>query len=374
MNKAGDLSSKFYFVGDLSLAGWNNKTSDAFASTFKQWQELTEHATLTVANFESCLIEDGSECNRFMAVPKSDCDVILDSGIDVLSLANNHILDCGEESLNFTRSFLQEIGFETVGAGKNIDDASAPLIISKCGVKIGILSSTDATHYKATGQRAGIAPLSLKRMRKSINQIIEDVDIVVLCIHSDLEFTNYPSPWKVKLSRQLAKSGADIIIHHHPHTLQGIEIYQGSLIAYSLGNFLFPVHSTNYMDNRDGYVNESVILEVNVKLNNYGDKTISYNLLPTVIDEDNVTRFASAEKAENIISKMSEYSLYLNNRGILRKRYLRLCLKQARNFIWGTYYTLSKNGVSSAFRYLHIHFSTKMHRNWMRGIFTLGWL
>lgn len=367
------MKSTFYFVGDVCLSGFNNHISDSFSATLRRWQALTHQADLTVANLESCIIENGRDCDRFMAVPRSDCGVITELGIDVFSLANNHIMDCGEESLKLAKTYLRGMGIETVGAGDNIEEATAPLIITKCGKRIGIISTTDATHYKAKRHRAGIFPLSLKRIKKSIKEIIDDVDLVVLCIHSDLEFTNYPSPWKVRLSRKLARAGADIVVHHHPHTLQGIEIYQGSLIAYSLGNFIFPVQATEYMKNRDGNVNESVILEVNVKYSGYNNKSIGYNLIPAIIDKDNITRFAGGNDAENIIRKMSEYSEYLSNLKKLRKMYMQLCLKQASNFIWGTYYTLCKSGVSSTYKYLHAHFSTKMHRNWMRGILTLGW-
>jgi len=367
------LNSKFYFVGDLTLAGWNNYVSDSFSTTYRRWQDLTNQADLTVANLESCLIENGKECDRLVAVSQSNCGAIAELGIDVFTLANNHILDCGEESLKFTQRYLREMGIGAVGAGKNIEEATAPLIVTKCGKRIGIISTTDATHYKAKKHRPGISPLSLKRMKKSIEEVLDDVDLVVVCIHSDLEFTNYPAPWKVRLSRKLARAGADIIVHHHPHTLQGIEIYEGSLIAYSLGTFIFPVHGTEYMKNRDGNVNEAVILEVNVKFAGHESKYISYNLIPTVIDKDNITNFADGDDAENIIRKMSEYSDYLGNWKKLRKVYLQLCLQQARNFVWGTYYTLCKGGILSAYKYLHAHFSTRMHRNWIRGMLTLGW-
>jgi hypothetical protein len=367
------LTSKFYFVGDLCLAGWNNDNNHTFSTTCREWQDLTNQAELTVANLETCIVENESECERFMAVPPATYGAIAGLGIDVFSLANNHILDCGEKCLNFTQAYLHGMGIHTVGAGNNIKEATAPLIITKNGKRIGIISTTDATHYKAKRNRAGISPLSLRLMKKSIADIINDVDLVILCIHSDLEFTNYPAPWKVRLSRKLARAGADIIVHHHPHTLQGIEIFEGSLIAYSLGNFIFPVHSTEYMHNRSGNVNEAGILEIIVSFNDRDSKNISYNFIPTVIDEDNITKFADATEADNIHRKISEYSNDLSNWKSLRKIYLQLCLQQANKFVWGTYYTLCNSGIMSTYKYLRVHFSTRMHRNWMRGLLTLGW-
>jgi len=366
------MASKFIFVGDLCLAGSDKSASYSFLNHCTQWQELTHGADLTVANLESCLIDDGIECGRFMAVNQSECDVIADSGINVFTLANNHILDCGEESLIFCQSFLRKLNINTVGAGNNLSQANEPLILNGNDTCIGIIAATDATQYKATSKRAGIAPLSLSGIKKAIKKIREDVELIVVCIHSDLEFTNYPAPWKVRLSRRLAKAGADIIIHHHPHTLQGIEIYHDTLIAYSLGNFMFPVHGKEYMENRDGRVDEAAILEVNVS-HSGGSRKINYKILPTVIDKDNSTRFANKYESEKIISRITGYSSKLSSPGDLRKIYLRLCLRQANTFLWGTYYTLCKSGITATYKYMHTHFSTKMHRNWMRGVLTMGW-
>lgn len=366
------MNSEIFFVGDLCLAGYNSEIDDLFSATRHHWHRLTAQADMTVANLESCIIENVHECDRFMATPESACDLISKLGIDVCTLANNHVMDCGSDGLYFMQRCLHAKGVQTVGAGMNINEASTPLTVSKNGTLIGIIATTDATHYKAKRNQAGISPLSLKQMEKAITKIIDTVDLVVLCIHSDLEFTNYPAPWKVKMSRKLARAGADIIIHHHPHTLQGIEIYEGTLIAYSLGNFIFPLNGLEYMENRDGHVNESVILKVNVESSTRGKNCISYNLVPIVIDKHNVTQFAEGKQAESIIAKMSQYSDTLHSMKHLRKRYFQACLAQAKRFLMGTYYTLDKDGLAAAYKYLRTHVTTKMHRNWMRGALTQG--
>ena len=367
------MALRFHFVGDICLAGFDSDLSNAFSVTAHQWQDLTRNSDLTVANLESCIIRNGKECSRFVAASQADSAVLTDLGIDVLSLANNHTLDCGGENLEFMRAYLQEIGIRTTGAGRNIEEASAPLILERGGMRIGIIATTDATHYKAKRNRAGISPLSLRRIKKSIRDVAADVDLLILCIHSDLEFTNYPAPWKVRLSRRLAKFGADIIVHHHPHTLQGMELYEGTLIAYSLGNFIFPFHGLEYMENREGCASESVILEVDIEPTGNNGRKIRFSIIPITIDKDNVTRFAKSADTERIIMKMSEYSDGLGDRKKLRKHYMRLCLEQARRMLRGTYYTLDRDGIAAAYNYLRTHFATRMHRNWMRGILTLGW-
>jgi poly-gamma-glutamate capsule biosynthesis protein CapA/YwtB (metallophosphatase superfamily) len=362
----------FCFVGDYCPAGSFCGGTGPSHLVCARCQLAIDNADLAIANLESCLVEDSSQCDKFMAVPESECGVIAESGFNVFTLANNHILDCGQESLLFTRDYLHRAGIRTVGGGENIEDADAPLVLVRDGKRIAIFGVTDATHYRARRNRAGISPLYRKQLKKSIRKISAEVDLVVVCIHSDLEFTNYPSPWKVKLSRQLVQAGADIVVHHHPHTLQGVETYEGSLIAYSLGNFVFPVHGREYMKDKDGNVDESVILEVEVRFPEKGEREIVYKVVPIVISEDNLTRTAEGEEADRIASKVSAISGALADQALLRRHYFGLCREQARRFLRGTYYAFRKGGILEAYTFLRVHFTTGMHRNWMRGYLSRG--
>ena len=117
-------------------------------------------------------------------------------------------------------------------------------------MRIAVINVTDASHYAARRNKPGLFALSRRRLKRTLRSVRRSVDLTIVCIHSDLEFTNYPAPWKVALSRWLVRRGADLVIHHHPHTLQGIEEFRGALIAYSLGNLVFPIHGGEYMDGR----------------------------------------------------------------------------------------------------------------------------
>ena len=360
------------FVGDYCPARRPDDGENSVQLVCIECQESIDSADVSVANLESCLVEDGCECDRFMAVKEPDCDVVAQSGFNVLSLANNHILDCGPDSLRFARNYLREAGIQTVGAGMNIDEANAPLMLARSGRRIAILSVSDATHYRARTGRAGISPLDRRRLKNSVRRASAGVDLVVVCIHSDLEFTNYPAPWKVRLSRELVRVGADIVVHHHPHTLQGIEAFEGGLIAYSMGNFVFPVHGSKYMREKAGGVTESAILEVDVRFTEDGKKTITHKAIPAVIRENNATTIADGQEAAQILGKLSQYSRALEDRTFLRRHYFGLCREQARRFMRGSYYALRKGGVVQAYAFLRVHLTTRMHRNWMRGFLSLG--
>ena len=362
----------FCFVGDYCPAGRSSDGKVSAQLVCAGCQESIDSADLSVANLESCLVEDGCECDRFMAVTESDCDVVAQSGFNVFTLANNHILDCGSDSLRFSRDYLHGVGIQTVGAGMNIEEADAPLVLARSDRRIAVFSVSDATHYGARASRAGISRFDRTRLKKSVRKASAEVDLVVVCIHSDLEFTNYPAPWRVRISRELVRAGADIVVHHHPHTLQGIEAFEGGLIAYSMGNFVFPVHGHKYMRDKAGCVTESAILEVDVRFAEDGNKAITHKIIPAVIREDNVTTIADAQEAGQILRKLSEYSSALGDRAFLRKHYFGLCREQARRFVRGTYYALRRGGVPQAYAFLRVHLTTSMHRNWMRGFLSLG--
>ena len=167
-------------------------------------------------------------------------------------------------------------------------------------------------------------------------------------------------------------NGAHIVIHHHPHTLQGIEYYRDCLIAYSLGNFVFPVHGSEYMKDRDGYVDEGIFLVVDIDWNSNGRKELRHEAIPVVIDSSNRTYVATDERKQQILDKLARYGAYLHETRILRQTHFRACRREAKRFLFGTYYAMQKQGVRSAVKYISIHFQTMMHRNWMRGLLTLG--
>ena len=361
------------FVGDYCLAGYTPDKANQQSPTCAKCQAAVESADLAIANLESCLVDEDSSCGRFMAGPESRCKPVAGSGFDVFTLANNHIMDCDEQGLEFTRRYLDTNGIATVGTADTSAEVNVPLIMNCDDKRIAIFAVTDASHYKARRNKAGVAPLQPNRLRKAVRGVRADVDLVIVCVHSDLEFTNYPAPWKVRLSKRLVEDGANLVVHHHPHTLQGIETYNGSLIAYSLGNFVFPVHGRKYMANKDGNVDESIILLADLHFADDGRASVAHRLLPVVIGKDNLTKVAEGARAESIVKKMSGYSEALGDVEYLRRHHFDMCRKEVRRFTRGTYYAVRKGGIKEAFDYLRVHFFTSMHRNWMRGFLTFGY-
>ena len=363
---------KIGFTGDFCLAESHLKPAGFAEHACSFSKNLNDNVDLAIANHEFCIVPSGDGEVRGMGLPVENADVIESAGFDVFCLANNHIGDYGEKTLLHTKQVLEQQGHKTVGIGRNVNEAVKPLFFKKNDFNIAIINFCDATQYAAGEEVSGLAHIEFDLIKKSIEDAKNGADLVILILHSDLEFTNYPSPWRVALSRKLAELGPDLIIQHHPHTLQGLEYHDGCLIAYSLGNFVFQAHGTAYGDGRRGDLDQSVYLTINVKDSDEEGRKIDYELTPIVIDEENRTNLASEQKSEEIFAKMKKYSEALKDPSFLRRHYHSECRNQMDTLFWDTYYRVAKKGIKEGIKYIHIHLKTKAHTNWMRGFFTFG--
>lgn len=167
-----------------------------------------------------------------------------DAGFTVLSLANNHMLDYQAGGMLDTVDALRKAGVCVTGAGEDAAAAFRPGVVSIKGRDIVFLSASDVVPKPSWAEagRPGIASMKdegpfIKRV-SDLRAAYPDA-LVVLCLHWGVEATLTPSYRQKSLARKLIDAGADVILGHHPHRLQGVELYKGRPIFYSLGNFQF---------------------------------------------------------------------------------------------------------------------------------------
>lgn len=180
---------------------------------------------------------------------------MMDAGIDLVSLANNHIMDHGAAGLAECRAYLEAVGIKYAGAESNLAGAERPAIFQvRNGPKVAFISflsfMSDTSNWKctpATQNSAGLAALVFGGSVDSADRAVvarhvarakKAGDFVVVAIHWGIEKTTVPTPYQVSLGRAFIDAGADIVIGHHPHVLQGAELYRGKPIFYSLGNLV----------------------------------------------------------------------------------------------------------------------------------------
>ena len=206
-------------------------------------------ADLAFANLESPIGDKGHFINMFQAPPEAIKGVAY-AGFDVVSLANNHTLDYHHAGMFETMRLLEEHKIDWVGAGNNIHEARAPLIKEVNGVRVGFLAYTEMwfiharepISWEGTEDEPGVAPARLDIIVEDVGKLRSNVDCVIVTIHWGKEYIHEPTPEQKRLARAAVDAGADLVLGHHPHVLQGIEFYKKGVIAYSLGNFVFDLN------------------------------------------------------------------------------------------------------------------------------------
>jgi poly-gamma-glutamate capsule biosynthesis protein CapA/YwtB (metallophosphatase superfamily) len=171
-------------------------------------------------------------------------ELLRELGVDIVSQANNHCFDHGWQSVQATRRELAARGIASFGAGANLSAARAPVILERRGRSVGFLGYASEHPWvdavAATAASPGVAPLDTAAMLDDVGALRDTVDWVVVSVHWGKEFVHYPPPTGLRLGRALIDAGASVVLGHHPHVIQGIEEYHKGVIAYSLGNFIFP--------------------------------------------------------------------------------------------------------------------------------------
>ncbi len=245
-----DARALIAFAGDTTQ-------SDVFAEAtswrsmeypFEDVAEIFSSADLSFVNLETSVSTRGEsekpEGYGFRTDP-AYLEAYRTAGIDIVSCANNHVRDYGMEALSDTFSHLDSAEISYVGAGKDLDEARKLEIFDLNGIQIGFTAcnmiNMNPTWY-ASEEHAGIMCVDFSDCADYLEQISaysEMCDVLFVSVHWGIEYSNAITEEQENFAHLLCDSGADVILGHHPHVLQPIEAYRGSMIFYSLGNFLF---------------------------------------------------------------------------------------------------------------------------------------
>lgn len=175
-------------------------------------------------------------------------------GFNVLSTANNHILDCGVNGLSETLSLCEKEGIATVGAGMDIQEATKPIFIEAGGIRFGFLAFADKEFSIASETSGGAAPLDAIISTRAIQAAKTKCDFLIVSIHGGLEHFQLPTAGLRDISRFFVECGAQAVMCHHAHVPGSYEIYRNAPIFYSLGNTYMPARSGRPLWNISEYV------------------------------------------------------------------------------------------------------------------------
>jgi poly-gamma-glutamate synthesis protein (capsule biosynthesis protein) len=235
------------FVGDLNLNGFEALYSQGGIRSLLSQDCVTEltSADYTMGNHEFAFSTRG-EAQEKEYVFREDPGLVTaltDMGMDLVSLANNHALDYGQDALMDTMDTLQGAGIGYVGAGADDTEARALKTAEIKGKTIGFLAASrviPSADWNAGQDKPGMFTCyDTSGLLASIQEAKKSCDLVVVYLHWGTERVEYPEEYERQLGKDCIDAGADLVLGSHPHILQGFEFYQGKAICYSLGNFLF---------------------------------------------------------------------------------------------------------------------------------------
>lgn len=216
----------------------------AFAGSHHLYAE----SEIVLANLEGPLTSRGKKAEKrytFRSPSEKVAAALKTAGVNAVTLANNHMLDYGEEGLADTMQALDRAGIGHFGAGMDLPEARAPYIATVGGVRIGMLgySLTFPEEFWATESRAGTAFGRRQAIMEDVAELKKRVDLVLVSFHWGQEGKTVLRPYQEELAHSAIDAGADAVIGHHPHIAQAVEKYRGKAIIYSLGNFVFGSYS-----------------------------------------------------------------------------------------------------------------------------------
>lgn len=257
----------------------------------------------TIANLETPITTRGTVQTKEYVYRSSPLALpaLKAAGVDIVNLANNHVMDYGTDGLLDTMSALDQEGIKRVGAGKDATEAYQPVMVEKDGVKIAVFGFSRVVpeaSWKAAPGHPGVAETySYTVPVEAIQKAKATADLVVVVAHWGVERDDNPDKNQKELAHRYIDAGADLIIGGHPHVLQGFEQYKGKWIAYSLGNFIFTTNDTPKTW-------ESVILEAACSK----DKSCNIHLVP-ILTKSALPTPMNTEDGAKLFQRLSKISI-----------------------------------------------------------------
>lgn len=278
---------------------------------FQNFKEIFEADDLTLINLECVFTEAADRVEKEFSIKgkPSYSGILSSSSIEAVSMGNNHSADYGPESTQDTKAALDEAGVLYA-----IND-SISYYTTEEGIVVAMVSAS------VTGSGNSRDKYLLDGVVEAKNQ---GADLVIACPHWGRERYNYPNDYQRNLGHALIDKGADLVIGNHPHTLQGVEEYNGKIICYSLANFSFGANRNP--EDKDSAVYQQTFTFIDGVLQN----DITAKMIPSRISGYNTYNnyqpvIANAEQASVIIQRLNEYSapysgVYFDDQGNLLQK------------------------------------------------------
>jgi poly-gamma-glutamate synthesis protein (capsule biosynthesis protein) len=267
---------------------------------FNDVKDIFKNGDIVFGNLEAPISnhtdKKGFEANFFRAEPNV-IEGLKNANFNVLSVANNHIMEHGERAFLSALSLLKENNISPVGVANKAE------ILEIDGFKIAIMAYSFIDDFISNPFYNKVG--SGEKILEDIKNIRNSVDLVILSLHWGYEYIPFPSPEQVEIGRKLIDCGADVILGHHAHVIQGYEIYKGRPIIYGFGNFIF---DHTYIKSTQ----KSIIAKIKVDMNT---KDINIDFIPVICDHKEYYPTIVGDKdRDKILNLISEIRNMIENK------------------------------------------------------------
>jgi poly-gamma-glutamate synthesis protein (capsule biosynthesis protein) len=295
-------------VGDTMLGRLVNEkiSQTAYAYPWGNTLSILHKTDLNIVNLEGTFTVSEQKVPKVFNY-KADPDKVAAlkaARIDVVNLANNHILDFDIEGMAETLETLDAAGILHVGAGMNIDEARMPVLIEKSGITIGIIGYTDnESGWLATAKTPGtnyVKVGDIKRIKKDLDHLRLRADLVIVTMHWGPNMRAYPTQKFIQFAHDIMEAGADIFHGHSSHVFQGVEVYQTAdnrktAVLYDTGDFV-----DDYAVDSELRNDISFIFLVDAQKKDDGVILQKIRLVPTIIADMQVNVATGKQALQNL--------------------------------------------------------------------------
>jgi len=275
---------------------------------FANVKDLISSADLAVGTFNATMSDypphTGCIQTYVLVGSSSNADSLSRAGFDVMSVATNHIKncgigDCGDRAFFDTLDNLRRVGILPVGAGANSTEALQPVVVTVQGVRFGFVSLGLVEPLAFARQESpGIAELTEENLRIAIAAARESADVVIAMPHMGPEDSPDPQEYQQNFARLAVDAGADLVVGNHTHVVQGVQQINGVQVFYGLGNFVF--------DQEWDLAHQQGVIAV---VHYQGAQYTGYELIPTHVDVDGTVHLAQGQEADQILQRIEDASL-----------------------------------------------------------------
>jgi poly-gamma-glutamate synthesis protein (capsule biosynthesis protein) len=273
--------------------------------------KMLKEADLRIANLETPLSDTISIIDKngpCLCAPQKCSKGIGVMGFNLVTLANNHIMDQGVQGLQATLQALDDLDIRHVGVGKNKKAAAVPVIVEIEGIRIGVYACCETEFSVATQNTPGANGFDPLESLDHITELKSKCDYLIVLYHGGKEYYRYPSPYLKKLCHKLVDKGADAVICQHSHCIGSMEEYLDATIVYGQGNFLFN-------KKHDEYWKSSLIIQIDL---DRSKKNVNY--IPIGQSQHGVRKLNEAE-SQKVLNEFLNRSNETLDDDIIEQKY-----------------------------------------------------